>query len=411
MAIMNVRTGGNLPPTPVPATTVPVKPGATASPVKVMDWRGRLAQGDENAQTRTVQANETVASQLNALTASNSPYLQQAADRARNEASARGMMFSTMAAGAGSRAAIDAALPIASQDATTYGRTASENMAAVNQDRLADQNMWGTLTGQEVGIRANLDESERARGFTQGENALQRTWQTGERLGGQQWQTGERLGTQQWQTGENTAQRSWQTGERVAGQQFTTSERASTQYFQQNMQKMQNAWQGAQNNSQRIHEMEVLEQQEAHDAAMRALDRTFQGSQQDKQLLQQRFLQFEQSMSNQNAMLSQTIASIYNNPNLTAAQQGAAVTNARAVYQSLFTSYAQSLAGGMPQIFYNPYPMPLNATQTTNTPPQPVVPPTTNTTGGGLYGGRGVGRFATIGGNALNTIMGGSSRK
>src|SRR5688500_503976 len=330
-----MQTGGNLPPTPVPkpvtggnlpptpASTAP-KPLATSSPIGLMNWQATMAQGDENAQTRTVQGNELVQNQLTGLIAGNSQYITQAEDRARNEASSRGMMMSTMAAGAGRRAAIDAALPIASQDATTYGRTASENMAAVNQDRLADQGMHGQLTGQALGIRANLDESERARGFTSNENLAQRTWQTGERLGTQQFQTGERIGTQA---------------------------------FQQNMQQMQNAWQGAQNNTQRTHETLQLERSQAHDEAMRILDQKFQGSQLDKQLLQQRFLEFENAMQNQGAQLAQVIASIYNNPNLNSAQQGAAVANARATFQSIFTSYAQSLAGGLPPIFFQPYKM------------------------------------------------------
>lgn len=363
--VRTMTTGGNLPATPVPGTGTSTSSLPTRSPIQMMDWQATMRQGDENAQTRNVQGNELVSNQLNTLTAGNSQYIRQAEDAARNEASARGMMMSTMAAGAGRRAAIDAALPIASQDATTYGRTASENMAAVNADRMQDQSIHGQLTGQALGIRANLDESERARGFTSQENLAQRSWQTGERLGSQQFQTGERIGTQQWQTGERTG----------------------TQAFQQSMQQMQNAWQGAQNNSDRQQQLTVLEQQQAHDAAMRELDRTFQGTQQEKQLAQQRFLEFENAMQNQGAQLAQVIASIYNNPNLTSVQQAAAVTNARATFQSIFTSYAQSLAGGIPQIFWNPYPMPASSlvtAPTTNTPTAPVLPanpaPTTTTT-------------------------------
>lgn len=371
-------TGGNLPPTPVPTPTTggnlppQPKPLATSSPIGLMNWQATMQQGDENAQTRTVQGNELVKNQLTGLIAGNSQYITQAEDRARNEASSRGMMMSTMAAGAGRRAAIDAALPIASQDATTYGRTASENMAAVNQDRLADQNMHGQLTGQALGIRANLDESERARGFTSNENLANRTWQTGERLGTQQFQTGERVATQSWQTGE----------------------RLGTQSFQQNMQQMQNAWQGAQNNTQRTHETLQLERQQAHDEAMRILDQKFQGSQLDKQLLQQRFLEFENAMQNQGAQLAQVIASIYNNPNLNSSQQAAAVANARATFQSIFTSYAQSLAGGLPPIFFKPYQMApaaptLPPTTTTTPPPAVTPPPTTTPTTNPVIGGSG----------------------
>lgn len=288
---------------PVPGGP-PAVPGMSASsPISIMDWRSRLAQGDENATTRGVGANETVAHQLNQLTDSGSQYILQAQDRARNEASARGMMMSTMAAGAGSRAAIDAALPIAQQDAQTYGRTASENMAAQNADSMQDQSIYGQLTGQETGIRANLDESERARGFTAVEN--QRTRQFTER---------------------------------------------------QNV--MQQNWQSAQNNAQLQAQMRQQEISIAHDTAMQTLNRNTQLTMQERQQLQERFGQYQTAMMNQSAMLSQTIASIYNNPNLSAQQQAAAVENARAVYQSIFQSYAAAMAGGLPQIFFQPYPMP-----------------------------------------------------
>lgn len=180
-------TGGPLPPNPQnPVPPTPTTQGSTyqatdttaalptTSPIPVMDWQSKLAEGNTNPATRSVQDQETVANQLTTLTGGNSKYIRQARQQAGNTASSRGMMMSTMAAGAGERAAIDAALPIAQQDATTYGRTASENMAAQNQDLLADQAMHGNLTGQEVGIRANLSEAERSRGFQANENEANR---------------------------------------------------------------------------------------------------------------------------------------------------------------------------------------------------------------------------------------------
>lgn len=330
--VQNMQTGGNLPPNVqtmgTGGNTPPVQVSSgglpTTSPIQMMDWEGKWREGNTSAMTRNVTNDELVKNQLNSLIASDSQYIRQAQDRARAEASSRGMMLSSMAAGAGQRAAIDAALPIASQDAATYGRTASENMAAVNNDRLADQGIWGNLTGQAMGIRANLDESERARGFTERENERLRAFQSSERMASQAWQSGERAATQSWQ---------------------------------QQMQQMNNEWQAAQNSTQRQHELLTLERQQAHDAAQRVLDQSFQGSQLDKQLLQQRFLEFENSMQNQSNQLAQVIASIYNNPNLKPADQAAAVNNARTVFQSLYTSYAQSMSGGVPPIFYNPYPM------------------------------------------------------
>ena len=69
---------------------------------------------------------ETVAGQLKSLTASNSPYIRQAEKDTVRQANSRGLINSTMAAGAGREAAIRSALPIATQDASTYA-AAREN--------------------------------------------------------------------------------------------------------------------------------------------------------------------------------------------------------------------------------------------------------------------------------------------
>jgi hypothetical protein len=352
------HTGGPLPPQPV---TTPPPTTPNSSPIQIEDWRtSMMAQGNTNPQTQTVQGNQLVANQLDNLTASDSPYIQQARDHAMEAASTRGMMMSTMAAGSSQRAAIDAALPIAQQDAQRYGSVADQNMAATNQDRLADQGMYGQLLGQEMGIRANLDESERARNFTSAQNTLQRAFETNERLSTEQWQ-----GAQQ---------------------------------------ALQNAWQGAQNNAQLKNQLTIAEKQLASDQALKIMEMNFQGSQLDKQLLAQRFSEFDQSMQNENKMLADTIASIYSNPNLNSSQQAAAVANARATYQSLYTSYAKALSGGVPTIFWNPYEMsgqvsggttgvpsintggslpPMGGTGGTGGTGTPLI----NRPGGGLFGG------------------------
>lgn len=335
------NTGGPNPPVPAPGGL------PASSPIQVEDWASKLAAGNTNAQTQQVQGDQLVSNQLNGLMREDSQYLRQARDHAMNAASGNGMLMSTMAAGASQRAAIDAAMPIAQADAARYGSVADQNMAATNTDRLADQSMYGQLLGQEVGINANLAESERARGFTARENDLQRKFQTGERVGAQQ--------------------------------------------FQQSMQSMQNVWQAAQNNAQLKQQLTLQQMQEAHDAAQRALDRSFTGTQNDKQLAQQRFSEFETAMKNQSEMLSNTLSAIYSNPNLNASQQAQAAANARAMYQSLFNSYAHAMSGGVPQIFWNPYPM--AAGQSMPSPNiNPPLPPAGGTGGGGGGGGTGITR-------------------
>ena len=67
-------------------------------------------------------SDRTVSGQLQNLLGSDSPYIDRARTRARQYANRRGVMNSSIAAGAGEAAAIDAALPIASQDADTASR-------------------------------------------------------------------------------------------------------------------------------------------------------------------------------------------------------------------------------------------------------------------------------------------------
>jgi hypothetical protein len=60
---------------------------------------------------------DTVASHLQGLLSSDSPYIKSARSSAQQQANQRGLLNSTMAATAGEKAAIESALPIATQDA------------------------------------------------------------------------------------------------------------------------------------------------------------------------------------------------------------------------------------------------------------------------------------------------------
>lgn len=65
----------------------------------------------------TPGAGATVEGRMRGLLSSESPYIRGARQRAREEANRRGLLNSSIAAGAGERAAIESALPIAQQDA------------------------------------------------------------------------------------------------------------------------------------------------------------------------------------------------------------------------------------------------------------------------------------------------------
>lgn len=84
---------------------------------------------------RMVTQNELVANQLNSLLNSNSSYVRNARQRGVEMAAGRGLVNSSMAAGAAQRAAIEAGLPIAQSDAQAYRSANDQTYAALTQLR------------------------------------------------------------------------------------------------------------------------------------------------------------------------------------------------------------------------------------------------------------------------------------
>ncbi len=80
-----------------------------------------------------VDEDQTVAGQVQKLISENNPLQQQAATRAQQGMNGRGLMNSSMAVQAGQAAMYDAAMPIATADAATYGRAAAYNADTENQ--------------------------------------------------------------------------------------------------------------------------------------------------------------------------------------------------------------------------------------------------------------------------------------
>lgn len=105
---------------------------------------------------------DTVSGQLNTLLSSGSSYLDRARTSAQQWGESRGLLNSSMTAGAGEAAAIDAALPIASQDASIFGtqRLANQqyqnqasqfNAASANQASMFNAGESNRFSGQRLG--------------------------------------------------------------------------------------------------------------------------------------------------------------------------------------------------------------------------------------------------------------------
>jgi hypothetical protein len=130
--------------------------------------RRSQAQGiqgtDDRAYTRQVTGDELVENRLRGLTNRNDLYMQNAARRGMQTVARRGMGLSSIAAGAAERSALEAAMPIASADAATFGRTQAENMEALNRGLMQERDIQNqqTIEGSRL-AQAGSDTAMRER--------------------------------------------------------------------------------------------------------------------------------------------------------------------------------------------------------------------------------------------------------
>ena len=114
-----------------PATT-PATPAATTPAIPAIGFLGNNGAGYDATQRDVSAGQDTVAGQITGILDDNSKYIQRARAQGTSYAASRGLLNTSIAAGATEAAAIDAALPIAQQDADTYFRQGLENQSATN---------------------------------------------------------------------------------------------------------------------------------------------------------------------------------------------------------------------------------------------------------------------------------------
>lgn len=110
-------------------------------PLPVTSQAAGMQGTDGRAYTRNVGANELSSNQMNDITNSNSPYMQNARRRGLEAAAKRGMLNSSIAAGASERSALEAAMPMALQQAGAYGQAQSENLGYLNQNLMQERDI------------------------------------------------------------------------------------------------------------------------------------------------------------------------------------------------------------------------------------------------------------------------------
>jgi len=89
-----------------------------------------------------IDEDSSVASNLTGLLGGNSDYIKQARAQGERAAAKRGLMNSSIAAGSGQSAAISAALPIASQDASTNAAKNTQQAEFQSQTKLNDGRLY-----------------------------------------------------------------------------------------------------------------------------------------------------------------------------------------------------------------------------------------------------------------------------
>ena len=114
-----------------PVTASTTAPNTAAAVSGQAAGNGYTAAASNNA-AATVAPQSTVAGQLNNTLDANSPLLQKAQSDAAQTANSRGLLNSSMAAGAGTSALLDKALQIATPDAQTNAQFALTNAQSQN---------------------------------------------------------------------------------------------------------------------------------------------------------------------------------------------------------------------------------------------------------------------------------------
>lgn len=154
---------GPVPPV-TPATTTPA---TTTPPTGINTVAGTSnstnTQLNESQLTkREVDPNELVRNQLTGILGENSEFITNEEAAAQRAANLRGLSNSTMAASAGREAAIKAAMPIATADASTYGKVADYNTALNNQAYMYNVDAENNFKKLGLQIGADKDMQDKA---------------------------------------------------------------------------------------------------------------------------------------------------------------------------------------------------------------------------------------------------------
>jgi hypothetical protein len=245
---------------------------------------GGATPGQYEANTQRLDNEvDTVQGQLTQLLDKNGAFMQRAVAKSNEQANARGLINSSIAASAGTAAAIDSALPIAQADASIRADSRNRNQDAFNQ-----------------ASQFNVDQANQF-----GKIKLQGDITTAENQRQREFETGERVGTQEFTSAENVAQRIFQ--ERITqleqgGMDRRQAEQLATQERQAELDRQQQT--SLQSNQQQFQGTQA-ELDRAQQTALQTLQQTFQGDQASLDRAQQIVLQSSDQNFNREQLLTQ----------------------------------------------------------------------------------------------------------
>lgn len=168
-------TASGYTPPPAPAPAKPVAPSWMAEPTSAFQaMRDTVGEGRGPA-SMSVSDDMLTSRQLTQLLSTDNPYITRARTSAAEYSGARGLQNSSIGAGAGEAAAIDAGFDIANADAGRYFEAGRFNTEQANQFS-RDANAFdrtGALTALQGGMDINRDQLGYS--FKAGESALDRS--------------------------------------------------------------------------------------------------------------------------------------------------------------------------------------------------------------------------------------------
>lgn len=211
-------------------------------------------------ETRQInQTTDTVQGQVNSILSKDSPLMQRARTLATQQMAQRGLVNSSMAAGAGTAAMIDRATPIATQDANIYNTVASENTGAKNRAfefSAGATNQFGLQRGEQQFQNEQLQKQ-------------------------QQFTTSERMGTQSFTNEMETARQGFTASQAALdrAQQAYLQDRSAEN--QMTLQKAQQDFTASQASMDRMQQAYMLQMQQSFTSEQAGLDRMQQAYLQD----------------------------------------------------------------------------------------------------------------------------------